>query len=520
MNPYIDVIKKLVQSHTRLSSEACDWLCSLISSLAKERESQYVDFKEAIPSECKLAHVMLSMDIEGGIIVLGVTDDGRIVGLQNRYAKREVVDDQVAKCVKEPSKLDYNVLECVCNGRKLLFVFVYPSSHEYIEAKDGKCYVRIGATKQPVSCEEVAKIKLEKWLSILRQSASLHELRRALNLLKGYLGLKPKLVNLEKRDEPWVSFESLSFEEAGLSILTHSKDFVSAPITMPIMIGADGIPTTFLNDYVFMAFSGYASGKDEILRLLEVIEDKLREEHIVIADSAWSVRHSIYYFVRPSGFPQRIQYTLGFTAKDLAKFLKAHCKECYFAYVTTVYGGTIYVIVGHYPIHATIHVVEHGIWSTEKYYVGMEGGMVKLIPVFFKLTRAPIVSGKIAGKILLKPLIVSYRDGLASVEAFRIVDTQLSNNLNHGCMRIVETMEPKTIVARTLLSREEAENVENMLLEVNNIAFTGKTIGGLLLGDTAVHLTYVTLYNMRRHGQEKSLSLSNFLQSLRINKSR
>ena len=468
MNPYTDIIKKIVQSRTLLSSEACSWLCSLIPELAKERESQYVDFKEIAPSECKLAHVMLSMDIEGGMIVLGVTDDGRTIGLPDRCAKREVVDDQVAKCVKEPSKLDYDVLECACSGKKLLFVFVYPSSHKYIRAKDGKCYTRVGATKQPVSCEEVARIKLEKWLNILRQGASPHELRRALNLLKGYLGLKPEFVNLERKNRPWVSFESLSFEEAGLSILTRSKDFVAAPITIPVMIGAGGVPATFLNEYMFTAFSGYTSGKDEILRLLEIIEDKLQEEHIVVTDSAWSVRHNIYYFVRPSGFPERIKYTLGFTARDLAEFLRDHCKECYFAYMAMVYGGTIYVIVGHYPIHATIHVLEHGIWSTEKYYIGLEDGEVRTIPLFFKLTRAPIVSGEITGRILLKPLIVSYRDGLASVEAFRIVDMQLSNDSNHGYMRIVETMEPRTIVARTTLTRDKAEKVEDRLLEVNN----------------------------------------------------
>ena len=233
------------------------------------------------------------MDIEGGVIVLGVSDDGKIVGLSDRYAKREVVDDQVAKCVEERSKLDYDVLECTCSGKKLLFVFVYSSSHKYIRTKDGKCYVRVGATKQPVSCEEVARNKLEKWLNTLRQGVSLHELGKALNFLKGYLGLKPEFVNLEKRGRPWVSFESLSFEEAGLSILTRSKDFVAAPITIPVMISAGGVPATFLNEYVFVAFSGYASGKDEILRLLEVIEDKLRERHVVLADSAWSVRHPV-----------------------------------------------------------------------------------------------------------------------------------------------------------------------------------------------------------------------------------
>lgn len=504
MNPYTDIIKKIVQNRTPLSSEACSWLCSLIPELAKERESQYVDFKEVVPSECKLAYVMLSMDIEGGVIVLGVSDDGDIVGLPDRYAKREVVDDQVAKCVEEPSKLDYDILECTCSGKKLLFVFVYPSSHKYIRARDGKCYVRVGATKQPVSCEEVARIKLEKWLNILRQGASPHELRRALNLLKGYQGLKPEFVNLEKRDRSWISFESLSFEEAGLSILIRSKDFVTAPITIPVMIGVGAVSATFLNEYMFTAFSGYASGKAEILRLLEIIEDKLRECHVMFVDSAWSVRHNIYYFVRPSGFPERIKYTLGFTARDLAGFLRDHCKECYFAYMAMVYGGTIYIIVGHYPTHATIHVLEHGIWSTEKYYIGLEDGEVKTIPLFFKLTRALIASGEITGRILLRPLIVSYRDGLASVEAFRIVDMQISNDSNHGYVRIIETMEPRTIVARTILTKEEAEKVEDMLLEVNNIAFAGKTVGGLLLGDVAVHLTYVMLHNMRWLSLEKS----------------
>ncbi len=495
MNPYIDVIRKIIQSRTILSNDACSWICSLIPGLVEEWENQYVDFKESIPSECKLAYEILSMDVEGGVIILGVSDDKRIVGLSDEYAKREVIDDQVAKCVEDPSKLDYNVVECACNDRKLLLIFVYPSGHKYIRAKNGKCYARIGATKQPVPCENIARIKLEKWLDTLRHSVSPRELRRALNILKGYLGLKSEFVNLEGKNRPWVSFVSLSFEEAGLSILTRSKDFVTAPITIPIMIGSGGVPTTFLNEYMFTAFSGYASGKDEILRLLEIIEDKLREEHMVVTNSTWSVRHNIYYFVRPSGFPERTKYTLGFTAKDLAEFLRDHCKECYFAYIAMVYGGTIHVIVGHYPIHATIHVLEHGIWSTEKYYVGLEDGEVRTIPVFFKLTRAPIVSGEITGRILLKPLIVSYRGGLASVEVFRIVDMQLPKDSSLGYMRIIETMEPRTIVSHITLTKDEAENVENMLLEANTIAFTGKTIGGLLLGDVAIHLTYVTLYN-------------------------
>ena len=169
-----------------------------------------------------------------------------------------------------------------------------------------------------------------------------------------------------------------------------------------------------------------------------------------------------------------------------------------------VYGGTIYVIVGHYPIHATIHVLEHGIWSTGKPYIGLEDGEVRTIPVFFRLTRVPIVSGEITGRILLKPLMLSYRDGLTSVEAFRITDMQLPKDSSIGYMRIIETMEPRTIVARIPLTRDKAENVENMLLEANTIAFTGKTVGGLLLGDAAVHLTYVTLYNMKWLNLKKS----------------
>ena len=105
--------------------------------------------------------------------------------------------------------------------------------------------------------------------------------------------------------------------------------------------------------------------------------------------------------------------------------------------------------------------------------------------------------------MLLKPLIVSYRDGLASVEISRIVDIHLSSNSSLGYMRIVETMEPRTVVSHITLTKDEAENVENMLLEANTIAFTGKTVGGLLLGDVAVHLTYVTLYNMKRLSLEK-----------------
>jgi len=501
-----DVIRKIVQSHTLLSNEVCNWICSLIPELIREWENQYVDFKESIPSKCKLAYEILSMDIEGGVIILGVSDDKKMVGLSDEYAKREVIDDQVARCVEDHFKLHYNVLECVCDGKKLLVVFVYPSSHEYVRSKDGKCYVRIGATKQLVPCEYVAKVKLEKWLDIVRHSMSPHELRMALSLLKGYPGLKPKFLNLEKKGEPWTSFYSMSFEEAGLSILTNSENIITAPITIPVMINAGSVPATFFNEYMFVAFSGYASGEKEILRLLETIEDKLGEHHIVLAHSAWSVRHNIHPFVRPFSFPQKIRYTLGFTAIDLAKFLRDHCKECYFAYTAMVYGGTVYIITGYYPIHATIHVLEHGVWSTEKYYVGLEDGEVKTIPVFFRLARVPIVSGKITGRILLKPLILSYRGELASVEAFRIIDIQLPKDLSNGYMRIIETMEPRTIVSHITLTKDEAENTENMLLEANTIAFTGKTVGELLLGDVAVHLTYVTLYNMRWLSPEKSLT--------------
>ena len=131
-----------------------------IEKLQTMAESQHFDRKSARLAERELArHISAMANASGGVIALGIEDDGTISGVDDlrENAFRKVPHDilQTAPAIQMESLQ-------VDSASKILLVHISPSTNDVIKRTNGDAFLRVGDSSRQLSAEEIIELEYSK----------------------------------------------------------------------------------------------------------------------------------------------------------------------------------------------------------------------------------------------------------------------------------------------------------------------------------------------------------------------
>lgn len=132
-----------------------------ILKLAKLPESQTLEFKQDTSSlEPILKSIIAFANTAGGVILVGVADDGTIVGLTDPAYTQEQLVNTVAHRIKPQMLPDFHVAEV--KGKSVLVIQVehVPAPYHLAnKGEEGGVYIRLGNSNRLASKEMIAEMK-------------------------------------------------------------------------------------------------------------------------------------------------------------------------------------------------------------------------------------------------------------------------------------------------------------------------------------------------------------------------
>lgn len=148
-----------------------------IEKLTHLPESKTLEFKRDTSSlDSILKAVVAFSNTAGGIILIGVEDDGTIVGLAHPSKEQEKIVNSIANRIKPLLSPDFTII--TVKDKKVLAIQIDYIPAPYYLADKGEAdgvYVRLGNTNRAVGGEVISEIKraahhpfLTKCLAIIR----------------------------------------------------------------------------------------------------------------------------------------------------------------------------------------------------------------------------------------------------------------------------------------------------------------------------------------------------------------
>lgn len=119
-----------------------------IKQLISNGENQEVEFKESLPSKTDLIskNIAAFANTQGGVIILGVRDNGGIVGLDEDLDKMQKRVNEINKSVNPPPILEIKVHNI--ESKNVLLVNVNKAANNMYHTFKGAIYVRMGSVTQ------------------------------------------------------------------------------------------------------------------------------------------------------------------------------------------------------------------------------------------------------------------------------------------------------------------------------------------------------------------------------------
>lgn len=123
-----------------------------IKALARSGEGYNVDFKLRVPAKVRelSVEVCAFANSEGGYVLIGIDDNGRIVGTEIDNPKRSAIQDTI-RDISPMLKVDIYQVEV--NG-KAVWVLDVPSGKDRPYVLSGSIYVRESANSQKLTTAE------------------------------------------------------------------------------------------------------------------------------------------------------------------------------------------------------------------------------------------------------------------------------------------------------------------------------------------------------------------------------
>lgn len=173
---------------------------SLINAI-KNGESKTVEFKEKLPASDAVAKTVIAFsNTGGGRLIIGVTDQGEIMGLANNIDILEL-QDKVASIIYDrcyPNVIP-DIYTTTIDNKVLLVIEVYRGNLlPYYLKKIGKnegVYIRVGATNRKASVDNILELERQRMNLSYDQEVN-REVRFE------YLDMAPIISRFEKLDKP------------------------------------------------------------------------------------------------------------------------------------------------------------------------------------------------------------------------------------------------------------------------------------------------------------------------------
>lgn len=156
--------------------------------LTQMEEGQYLDRKSARIKPTDIAkHLVAFANANGGVLVIGIEDDGEITGFKYREAKsiNDFLNIPFTACVGN-MRLTYEERKVRVGERvdSILLFFVDPSEDTVIKTSDSKVYLRVGDKSKLLNHEQVTQLEYDKgersFEDIVVQDSSMEDVDLAL----------------------------------------------------------------------------------------------------------------------------------------------------------------------------------------------------------------------------------------------------------------------------------------------------------------------------------------------------
>ena len=138
----------------------------LIKNLIKQGESGQLEFKEVVRKEDIAKTLCAFLNAEGGMILIGVKDDGKIIGIDQAEKYETELKQYLFQSIIPEAPVTVSIEQI--GIKKILSVKVWNGSKPPYILNDGKIFYRRGSRTVPASPDEISKLITE------RQKTELH----------------------------------------------------------------------------------------------------------------------------------------------------------------------------------------------------------------------------------------------------------------------------------------------------------------------------------------------------------
>ncbi|MEG2543711.1 MAG: ATP-binding protein [Longicatena sp.] len=130
--------------------------------LNNKTENQYFDRKSArIKPKDIIRHLIAFANANGGILAIGVEDDGEITGFDMQNSSK-INDFEVAPLKYCPNLLNYNTEVLAIENKEVLLFQIEPSSDRVVFSSDNKVYLRIGDESITLNHDQITNLEYDK----------------------------------------------------------------------------------------------------------------------------------------------------------------------------------------------------------------------------------------------------------------------------------------------------------------------------------------------------------------------
>lgn len=110
-------------------------------------EGDFVEFKQGLPETKRREAIVAFSNTDGGVVLLGVRDDGQVHGITSDGETIAKIHRSVAG-VRNPGR--YDVRSLLIGDRTILVLSVGRNGEGFAQMQDGRILVRRGAMNAPV----------------------------------------------------------------------------------------------------------------------------------------------------------------------------------------------------------------------------------------------------------------------------------------------------------------------------------------------------------------------------------
>lgn len=236
----------------------------LIKDLVKQGESGQLEFKTVVHKDSIAKNLCAFLNADGGRVIVGVGDNGEIIGIKNAVAQKKEIQDFLVNAIVPDAPITISVE--IVNQKEILIFKVWGGSKQpYIY--DGSIFFRKGNKTHKATSKEIAELIHD------RQKSEQHW-ERQLAMGVDFDDLDKELIS-NTISESKINHRSSFDSDDLLAFLTHYGLYINGSFTNACVVLFAKNPSKFLPQ-VRVRLTEYAEGKtDEALIRNEILEGNL-----------------------------------------------------------------------------------------------------------------------------------------------------------------------------------------------------------------------------------------------------